>query len=192
MDTCPTFVRRYSQTNEMEALTKEIEHIENLLTYLEETQHEQLRLATDKIESDLTLIRKAKDIVPGPEFLELNEQFCKIREEIHVNIKMERRMIFKHIRSIVENIEGVNAERDFRNLSDPVRQLILQHHKILDEIHDLLKMVTALGYQGYTGHNYLQTYIDLFEFYNFYNKQVYLEENMLFPSLANAFIELKK
>jgi hypothetical protein len=87
----------------------------------------------------------------------------------------------------LNNAETESAEEAYQSLSTPVRKLIMDHHKTLDKIHSLLPMVTGLGYKGLTHDEHLKAYINLFDFYNTYNKLIYIEENMLFPALVSVF-----
>jgi iron-sulfur cluster repair protein YtfE (RIC family) len=169
-----------------ESETIEMQKTEELLSYLQSTQHVNLKHAISQVEADLQFAEKPGDAA-NDSISKLKKNLHEIKEEVLETIKMEERMIFPHIRSLLLYYDAATAERDFHNLSSPVRTLIIKHHNLLDKIRDLLQVVSSLGYEGYSDSDYRKTFTDLFEFYSFYEKLVYMEENILFPSLVSIF-----
>ena len=165
---------------------EELRRLENLLVHLEEVHHKNLLNALHEVERDLVIAEKPLD-KHSVRIEELSNKFAEIKNEIPVLVKTETRMIFPHIRAVIAGIDSATAQRDYNNLASPVRSLIIHHHQLLDKIKSLLQLVTALGYSGFSGKEYVESYIALYNFYSFYEKQIYLEENILFPSLVHAF-----
>jgi iron-sulfur cluster repair protein YtfE (RIC family) len=170
----------------METTDTTIEHVESWLEYLETVQHEKLLDTADSIETDLKKINKAER--KNSEMLDdLITRFKEVKNDVEEMIQKEQHEIFTQIREALENSDAKVANKEYHNLPSPVRSLIMEHHKILDKIEALLPVVTALGYKGLTGNEHMKTYIDLYDFYNAYNKVIYIEENMLFPALVAIF-----
>lgn len=164
--------------------------IEKLLQYLEETQHKNLRLAVDHFNTDLKQAERPGDN-ENPRLAEFEKLALETEKEMSETMKLEERIIFPQIRALLNDSDASSVERDYKLLAGPVQKLIVRHHELLEKMRNLLQMVAGLGYEGYADSNYRKTFADLFEFYSFYEKQVYLEENLLFPSIVNAF-ELNK
>jgi iron-sulfur cluster repair protein YtfE (RIC family) len=171
-------------------IEKERGRLEKLLTYLKENQHPLLKKAMNQLAADLKIAETPADL-KNKEVFEFTRLFHETHEEVNEMISMEDRVIFPHIQSLLANPDEKAILRDYQNLSSPVRTLIIKHHTVLDKIMQLLQMVAVLGYEGYSDNNYRQAYTDLFDFYSFYEKQIYLEENILFPSLATV-LEIKR
>ncbi len=171
----------------METINKEIEHIEKWLSYLEVTQHARLNETIKNIDADFDIIKDHSEKDELPLFKDMVTLFNEIKGELKSAIKKEKEDVFKKIKETIRNIDYESAEEAYLMLSTPVRKIIMKHHTILDKIHNLLPMVTSLGYKGLTHDQHLNAYTDLFDLYNSYNKLIYIEENMLFPALVSVF-----
>ncbi|MBC7862264.1 MAG: hypothetical protein IAF38_04765, partial [Bacteroidia bacterium] len=120
-----------------EEIDLEIERVEDLLNYLEKKQHTSLKRTINQVEADLRIAEKQGDH-ENEKIATLEKTLHEVRTDVTELIKMEERMIFPHIRSLLTSPGSKTTYRNFHNLSSPVRTLIIKHHHLLDKIRGLL------------------------------------------------------